>query len=237
MFKLFSEKYFMTPNYPNIYPLYYDKVNIVCPTYHICHNFLVKWICLKDFTRWLKVNFQNHAYHKILHLQTWQLQSTNGQPITLTFDSFDVSTCRESPIDNVITDYCSCDYVEIDDGSGPQRFCGPFTGLNGTEGQHYYNGEDGAIGTSIPGPFTSNTTITVRFSSNYSPSPSSTGFLAVVCCSVNVTTTDGVSNNTSSLYFRYVLFFHFCRFLYATFTCSNNFNTTCCHHRSQWQCY
>ena len=37
MFKLFSEKYFMTPNYPNSYPLYYKKVNIVVS--QICHNF------------------------------------------------------------------------------------------------------------------------------------------------------------------------------------------------------
>ena len=39
----------MTPNYPNIYPLYYDKVNIFFPTYHICHNFLINMLIIKYF--------------------------------------------------------------------------------------------------------------------------------------------------------------------------------------------
>ena len=147
-------------------------------------------------------------------MQTWQLQSTNGQPITLTFDTFDVRTCMNSTVLGTIVDYCSCDYVEIDDGSGPQRICGPVNGdLNGTDmySGYYYNGDNGAIGTSIPGPFTSNTTITVKFSSRAQVlGMSSTGFLAVVCCSVNVTTSTGVLNNISSLVYisdMYVLIF------------------------------
>ena len=149
-------------------------------------------------------------------MQTWQLQSTNGQPITLTFDTFDVRTCMNSTVLHTIVDYCSCDYVEIDDGSGPQRICGPVNGdLNGTDmySGYYYNGDNGAIGTSIPGPFTSNTTITVKFSSRAQVlGMSSTGFLAVVCCSVNVTTSTGVLNNISSLVYisdMYVLIFLF----------------------------
>ena len=149
-------------------------------------------------------------------MQTWQLQSTNGQPITLTFDTFDVRTCMNSTVLGTIVDYCSCDYVEIDDGSGPQRICGPVNGdLNGTDmnSEYYYNGDNGAIGTSIPGPFTSNTTITVKFSSRAQVlGMSSTGFLAVVCCSVNVTTSTGVLNNISSLVYisdMYVLIFWF----------------------------
>ena len=55
------------------------------------------------------------------------------------------------------------DWVEINDGVSTQRYCG----------------------TSIPGPFTSNSTITVKFKSDMGRS--GTGFLAVVCCSVNVT--------------------------------------------------
>ena len=55
------------------------------------------------------------------------------------------------------------DWVEINDGVSTQRYCG----------------------TSIPGPFTSNSTITVKFSSDMGRT--GTGFLAVVCCSVNVT--------------------------------------------------
>ena len=121
-----------------------------------------------------------------------------------------------STVLHTIVDYCSCDYVEIDDGSGPQRICGPVNGdLNGTDmnSEYYYNGDNGAIGTSIPGPFTSNTTITVKFSSRAQVlGMSSTGFLAVVCCSVNVTTSTGVLNNISSLVYisdMYVLIFWF----------------------------
>ena len=57
------------------------------------------------------------------------------------------------------------DWVEIDDGNSTQRYCG----------------------TSIPGPFTSTgTNMTVKFRSD--EGRTNTGFLAVVCCSVNVTT-------------------------------------------------
>ena len=55
------------------------------------------------------------------------------------------------------------DWVEINDGVSTHRYCGD----------------------SIPGPFTSNSTITVEFRSD--AGRAGTGFLAVVCCSVNVT--------------------------------------------------
>ena len=57
------------------------------------------------------------------------------------------------------------DWVEINDGNSSQRYCG----------------------TSVPGPFTSTgTNMTVKFHSDVGRT--GTGFLAVVCCSVNVTT-------------------------------------------------
>ena len=57
------------------------------------------------------------------------------------------------------------DWVEISDGNSSQRYCG----------------------TSVPGPFTSTgTNMTVKFHSDMGRT--GTGFLAVVCCSVNVTT-------------------------------------------------
>ena len=62
--------------------------------------------------------------------------------------------------------YYSCfDWVEVSYDSYSQRYCG----------------------TSIPGPFTSTgTNMTVKFHSDVGRT--GTGFLAVVCCSVNVTT-------------------------------------------------
>ena len=59
-------------------------------------------------------------------------------------------------------------YVEVDDGKGfvwDQQYCGA----------------------SIPGPFTSTDTITVKFHTDGVVYDTS-GFLAVVCCSVHVTT-------------------------------------------------
>ena len=61
---------------------------------------------------------------------------------------------------------CPYDYLEINDGSSIQRYCG----------------------SSIPGPVNStNTNITVKFRSDGN-SGTATGFLATVCCSVNITT-------------------------------------------------
>ena len=99
------------------------------------------------------------------------LQSTNDQAITLTFDSLDIDF-GIGP--------CS-DWVEVNDGSSTLRFCGPYYG-------DYYNVAYDNLGSSIPGPFTSTATITVKFSSNSQYTKS--GFLAVVCCSPHVTTTD-----------------------------------------------
>ena len=61
---------------------------------------------------------------------------------------------------------CLDDYLEINDGSSIQRYCG----------------------TSIPATVNStNTNITVKFRSDGN-SGTATGFLASVCCSVNITT-------------------------------------------------
>ena len=87
------------------------------------------------------------------------MQSTNGQAFTLTFDSFDVGWDSNC---------LQRDYVEVDDGKGfvwDQQYCGA----------------------SIPGPFTSTDTITVKFHTD-GVVYDTIGFLAVVCCSVHVTT-------------------------------------------------
>ena len=91
-------------------------------------------------------------------LQTWQLQSTNDQAITLTFDRFDIYPSRHS------TNGCY-DYIEINDGVATERYCG----------------------SSIPSTFTSvGTEMTVRFHTSVVNSAS--GFLAVACCSLSVST-------------------------------------------------
>ena len=82
------------------------------------------------------------------------------------------------------------DWVEINDGSSIQRYCGPW------EDGNYYNDHGDNLGSSIPGPFTSTATIEVKFRSDYTETRS--GFLAVICCSVHVTTdlTSGELINT-----------------------------------------
>ena len=93
-------------------------------------------------------------------MQEWELRSTNGQYITLTFESFDLDP-------NTSNGGACYDYVKIYDGISTQRFCGD----------------------SIPGPITSvGTTMTVYFET--STLRTSKGFLASVCCSVDVITDD-----------------------------------------------
>ena len=76
----------------------------------------------------------------------------------MTFVNFDIFD------DDHNDDICD-DFVEVNDGSSTQIFCG----------------------FSIPGPFTSNvTTIIVKFHTN--DFFTERGFLAVVCCNVYVTT-------------------------------------------------
>ena len=99
-------------------------------------------------------------------IQAWKLESTNGESFTLTFDSFDVEYLGECKC---------CDYVKIRDEASTQKFCSDSGG--------YY--QDGTfIGTSIIGPFTG-TTMTVTFYSDFIEPKG--GFLATICCSVNVT--------------------------------------------------
>ena len=98
-------------------------------------------------------------------MQIWQLESTNGQAINLTFVNFDIF----GP-DN--DNFCG-DYVEVDNGTSNQIFCGY----------------------SIPGPFTSSgTRIIVKFHTD--DFVTEHGFLAVVCCDVTVTT--GLTGKSSS---------------------------------------
>ena len=120
------------------------------------------------------------------------------------------------------------DWVEINDGSSTKRYCGPLLmPYNHPDNGDYYsntgfnnngagfNAERTNLGPSIPGPFTSTGTImTVKFFSNNGqvgaglPGGGSglrTGFLAIICCSVHVTTdlTSGELINTvnrSTLY-------------------------------------
>ena len=98
-------------------------------------------------------------------MQIWQLESTNGHAINLTFVNFDIF----GP-DN--DNFCG-DYVEVDNGTSNQIFCGY----------------------SIPGPFTSSgTRIIVKFHTD--DFVTERGFLAVVCCDVTVTT--GLTGKSSS---------------------------------------
>ena len=98
-------------------------------------------------------------------MQIWQLESTNGQAINLTFVNFDIF----GP-DN--DNFCG-DYVEVDNETSNQIFCGY----------------------SIPGPFTSSgTRIIVKFHTD--DFVTERGFLAVVCCDVTVTT--GLTGKSSS---------------------------------------
>ena len=125
------------------------------------------------------------------------MQSTNGQAITLTFDSLDTE---------ITFAYCWEDWVEINDDSSTstQRYCGPY---NATTGYSYADGVDGSYYngpapgasipvTSIPGPFTTTGAIMVKFRSDIYGTTS--GFLAVICCSARVTTylTSGELINT-----------------------------------------
>ena len=103
---IFSESFIHSANYPDDYPNNYKQVN--------GNRILMTPLRLN----WL--------------LQTWELQSTNGQAITLTFDSFYIFTYDS-------WDGTCVDWVDIDDGSSIQRHCG----------------------VSIPGPFTSTGTINV----------------------------------------------------------------------------
>ena len=109
----------------------------------------------------------------LILLKTWNLQSTEGAAITLTFDSLDIEGHFE----------CGYDFIEVNDGFTTQRYCGPYWG-------NYYSGDGNnavSIGPSIPGPFTSSgTNITLKFSSDINVAGH--GFLAVVCCSVNIST-------------------------------------------------
>ena len=115
-------------------------------------------------------------------IKAWKLESTNGESFTLTFDSFDVEYLGECKC---------CDYVKIRDEASTQKFCSDSGG--------YY--QDGTyIGTSIIGPFTG-TTMTVTFYSDFIEPKG--GFLATICCSVNLTrltctyNSDGTSATTS----------------------------------------
>ena len=118
----------------------------------------------------------------------------SGQEFTLTFDRFDIYHCTRDGETPALSNYCDCDYVEISDGSSTQRYCGP-DGLG-----NYFSG-NGDNYTSIPGPFTSSGTITVKFISGGFNGEESTGFLAVVCCSVTVTdlTTIGRLTNINTV--------------------------------------
>ena len=76
------------------------------------------------------------------------------------------STYYNTSIYTTLTDGClPGDYLEISDGSSSQRYCG----------------------TSTPAPLTTTNTITVKLHLvDYDVS--GTGFLATVCCSINITT-------------------------------------------------
>ena len=132
-----------------------------------------------------------HETHTNLLLQIWDLQSTDGKNLTLRFVAFDLEhnwVCGMGsrypiyyyypiPIQiicfclNVCSSYINnlypgyqYDVVEIFLGNSSQTYCGD----------------------TIPGPFTNiSTAMTVKFATNAFYTRS--GFLAAVCCDVNVT--------------------------------------------------
>ena len=93
--------------------------------------------------------------------QTWTLESTTGEPATLTFEAFDMDDCFE--------------WVEVNDGTSTQRYCGP-SSVN-CDHCDYYG--------STPGPVTG-TNITVKLHTDIMITAS--GFLAVITGDVTVTT-------------------------------------------------
>ena len=93
-------------------------------------------------------------------LQTWQLHSASaGDTITLTFQSMHL--WYESRCGN---GGC-CDYVEVSHYSSTQRLCG----------------------SALPAPISASGSMVVTFRSN--SQGALTGFLAVACCDLTVTTT------------------------------------------------
>ena len=110
-------------------------------------------------------------YH--IHLQTWQLLSNNGEPFSLSFDTFNVYYDWDD--DNDGFPDCRWDYVYISGGtsSSPQP-------INKKHCNHYFD----ATGP-IPGPFTGIDMI-VKFGSN--AYTTRTGFFAVITGDVSVTT-------------------------------------------------
>ena len=90
------------------------------------------------------------------------MESTTGEPVTLSFAAFDMEDCE--------------DWVEINDGTSTQRYCG-FCSKCNFFGCNYCG--------STPGPVTG-TTITVKLHTNYWGT--AIGFFAVVTGDVTVTT-------------------------------------------------
>ena len=92
-------------------------------------------------------------------LQTWQLSSDSGDTITLTFQSLHLEYNAY---------YCGggcCDYVEVTHDTTTQRFCG----------------------SALPAPISSSGNMVITFRSD--STTAWTGFLAVACCDLTVTTT------------------------------------------------
>ena len=98
----------------------------------------------------------------------WNISVPAGYLAMLTFTNFTLEPWRAGSASPCY------DYVEVSYGGYSDQFCG----------------------SSIPGPFTSTTTIEVKFRSDYTETRS--GFLAVICCSAHVTTdlTSGELINT-----------------------------------------
>ena len=170
----------MSPNFPNSFPNNYDQVTTSGAIAQIINTFL---------------------------LQTWQLQSINGQAFTLEFYSFDMTGLYYYSYSNSSFLGGSCeDYVQIDDGTSNNRYCYPCSNIYSCDDDGNYIGSDGSytgpppdygiwgvqnglnIATTNPGTFTSTGNITVTFRSDYSLK--SNGFLAVACCAVTVTSNE-----------------------------------------------
>ena len=132
--------------------------------------------------------------NKFLLLQTWQLQSSNGQAFTLEFYSFNMTGLIFTTSSSSGKVYGSCsDYVQIDDGTSIKRYCNPCSSSYcDDDGNYIESGPSPDYGfyipTTNPGTFTSMDTITVKFNSDFSLK--SNGFLAVTCCSVTVTSNE-----------------------------------------------
>ena len=145
------------------------------------------------------------------------MQANHGQNISLTFENFSIERNWSGGT--------SCyDYVEIVYESFSRKYCGITTHPTTTDPY-------------IPGPFnTSHTTMTVKFHTD--DHVTSTGFLAVICCSVNVSTNFVGECQVKKLdVFFYLILMYIRIIIYKHNRRTNNINHHNNIHDHDYQCY